>query len=143
MDVEKFVLENIDAMACELRPVEYISNLIAAAIAQDREERAFPRCAICLKAAPEYCEYCLKHKVRLLDPLAAKLERPVRELVKKLHETHDHPAYKAVWDLFNAHGHCYKGPCYEKELKAVDAALEEVEGKTLMQVFKEEEDKNA
>ena len=138
MDVEKFVLENIDAMACELRPVEYISNLIAAAIAHDREERGGlcpihkkvkVRCYDCIEAAidqdreeRESGDIIKLNREALAeimaDPLAAKLER--------LAEGRDY--IKLSWMAKQWRVQAGKHECYaDTPLAAVDAALEEVE----------------
>ncbi len=53
------------------------------------------------------------------------LEKAARELVERLRFIHEDEQYKSVWFVNQNHNGPYAGPNYVKELKALEAALEQ------------------
>jgi hypothetical protein len=58
-----------------------------------------------------------------MNELTTQLMEAAQRLMDKMGAIHNNPSYKAVWDLFYAHGHTYTGPDYVDELKALRDSL--------------------
>jgi len=75
----------------------------------------------CLKAADALRRTTARPDA--VKPVDEACREALRNLVSALHKVHQHPAYKAIWELRQLHNGSYTGPNYEEEFKAANLVL--------------------
>ena len=60
----------------------------------------------------------------MIHAMADDIAEALQQLVDRLDEVHEHPAYKSVWTLYVIHGMRYDGPTYVDALAKARKALQ-------------------